>query len=191
MTNDELYIVYQKLNNLEQLSGIRINHDDETLREVRDFINSQRNEAMFSAAFCIVVADILDEYLLFDDAQLLLEEALERNETDGSLDPYEYETALADLQNVGNSGYRRFHRLIQDLDNTDGEEVIKGLLTTLEEGFESADVWGMLGASYADLLQREDAVNAFIRCLGINEESRELSPERREMAIKYISTYKI
>lgn len=185
MTNIQLYALLQTLNNLEELSGIEVNHDDETLSEVIDFINNKRSEEMFSAAFCIVVADIFDEYLLFDEAQSLLEEALARNETDGSLDPDEYETAVKDLNNLRNPGYRRFHRLLNSYD-TDLERLIQELKVVLEEGFESADVWGMLGASYADLHVYGNASDALRKCLAIDKETEELSPERRELALQYL-----
>jgi len=143
---------------------------------------------MFSASFCIVAADIFDEYLLFDEALLLFEEALARNETDGSLDPDEYETAIKDLNNLRNPGYRRFQRLVNS-DDTDPERRMQELKVVFEEGFESADVWGMLGASYADLQQHGNASEAFKTCLEIDNETQELSPGNRETARQYLGEH--
>ena len=57
---------------------------------------------------------------------------------------------------------------------------------TLKEEYEIASVWGIFGASCAELGKVDDACDAFQRALEIDRTTQDLTPSNRERAKKYL-----
>src|SRR5574340_614214 len=145
MTDEQLYKIYIKVLPLPDSIQSK-ESDDESLTKIKLLIQSN-NPHIYSAAFCDLVHDIFVDNLFFDEAQSVLEEAIERNKKDKTLDNDQMEV-LDKIHKLKNPAYRKFYRLSLFIDEyADPKEICRELEEITKEGYEDADVWGLLGGA--------------------------------------------
>ncbi len=175
MNDQQLIEVYDNLRNILK----RKKADDETTPLVLNAIET-RNEKICLASFCAIVAELYEDLHDFDAAQLLFEEADRRNRIDQSLDDEDYTKFLQDLENIKNPGYRRFVLYLSNNGSTTMYEKRDDLQKIIQEGYENANVWGLLGTCHIDLGEIGKGEHAYSRSLQIDDQTHELLPKYRE-----------
>lgn len=176
MEKDQLNLLYRKLYSLIEDSESVSGKDYSVFKTI---LEDGQEEVIYSSEFIGAAGQAFIDFLHFEEAQILLEEAL----SDQSLTDEIKRECSDKLEEVKKPGFRRFAKFGYELKKSnfsiDPEKAIEELKKVIQEGYEVAGVWALLGDHYAELKQQNLAIDAYKKCLEVNEKTQDIDSEER------------